>query len=886
MKASAIAYGGILLILMITSLTIVYIIGGVEPVKRTIASVEGKLISFANEADILIKTFDTSIEFISQRSAFDLGKIGGLKSEVYWSEFYPMMDVLETNLEKNIENNLPSSDIKDKIEISWGNSNIDVLKYDVFPCGTIEDSTCFFVNGSKYITFYDSSTDSRVYLNPHRFYSQVSSNYFKLLNAGRAIMENAQFNQHLDDAGALLNSLYAAKASGDIRFNDIDFEASVNGNIVEINIVEKCYPPGPNTYCLAPLNPGETGITDSFGNLIPYDYNRLKFKYQKDQVGSTPLSFDFNVEATPDTKSLKSGDYADDIVVKVNKLGADSQIVNLDYEIIPNEPTISVIFTPSSGNPTYSSVMNITTTSMTMAGIYDIKIKGRAGALERTKIVKLTVNPSMFFDLTLNPDNSKIDKGASTTANVNLNLLGGNPSQVVLEAFVNKPCDCTITFSPGSCDPSCSSTMTINTQNTIIPDLYTITVKGTGGGTTKTDDYFLTIAKPFDFSMALTDSEKTLIITQGTSTTLNINLQDPAMLSKTVSLSYIINPNEPTISVDFNPESCDPTCSSTITIGTTSATPYNKDYAIIITGTGGGISHSVTYLLHVKLPACFSDADCNDSNPCTGVESEGKIDKCRNAGLVSAYCDRPNLGNGVYPVADGCGFGSGICPDKCDSSHEYKSGKSKACLIACNGAGACGSSCTVTASDCSSSDYDSDKTCSYGCKNDAEGCWDGYFCNSKSCSQNEFQCLSCCDIGGCPAGYCSCTVPAQRKREDWANPSCSYTWDCCTGWFGPICTTCGWCTDTCTASCSYSDACTYGMFCSEETYTFTDTYTCDTSTIQSNSCTIPAQCTYSEPTCTYYGNLDCDCSTGGYGFSHPINYHWDNPTTYTATTCS
>lgn len=295
MKGSAIAYGGILVILIITSFVFIHM-ASAPPIRRGIVTVEGKLISFVNEAELLIKTFDQSIEFISQRSAYDLGKLGGLERKVFWNYFYPKTDVLERELGERIKNNLPSEDMRNGRIIEWGEADINVIKYDEAPCGSMKNSVCFFVNGSKYFSVYDRSIESRISLD-HEIYSHVGSSYFKLLWVGRQILEEEKYNSTLNDIGNLWNILEA-------DFPDLDFTITVSEDIVEITIEDStCMLFYNDFYCLAPLKPGEEGIMIG-GKQIPYDYLKLKFKVNETQTAFTPPRFDFDIEVEPDSGVL------------------------------------------------------------------------------------------------------------------------------------------------------------------------------------------------------------------------------------------------------------------------------------------------------------------------------------------------------------------------------------------------------------------------------------------------------------------------------------------------------------------------------------------------------------------------------------------------------
>ena len=298
MKAQ-LGYGGILLMLIIFSITVVYIVGGAEPVNRSIVTLEGKLISFENFANMFIKMFDQSIEFISQRSSYELGKTGGIQGSTValWYENYPTIERLEEQLETAIEGNLPQGQIENGFTITFDEGSADTIWNNV-DCDPLENYDCFFVDGKKSISIYDESTDSKISLNPHEFYIKVSSDYFKLLRVGRAIMEEGRYNQFLGDYGRLTTELNSAKnpssLSFDPRFENLIFTLNlISENIVEVTIKENCYPP--DYHCLAPLKAGEVGFDPS----IPYDYVTLTFRYNQIQTSYTEPDYDFILRVNP-----------------------------------------------------------------------------------------------------------------------------------------------------------------------------------------------------------------------------------------------------------------------------------------------------------------------------------------------------------------------------------------------------------------------------------------------------------------------------------------------------------------------------------------------------------------------------------------------------------
>ena len=284
-KGSALAYSGILAMLLMATFVFIYM-AYKDPITASIISSEGKLISFVNNAELLLKTFDTSVEFISQRAAYELGRNGGMEDAVYWSKDYPTMSVLERELEKTIIDNLPNSAEAGTFQTLIKDGDVDVSYSS--ECGPIFSSECFFVDGEVYISFYDNDTISRIILDPHEFDLKIPSNYFKLLNAGRKIFED--YSDLLGDRNLLTNTL-----NGDPQFGNLHFSSILVGSdIVELTIEERCYPP--ETYCIAPLRTIET---NDFDASIPYDYVKLVITYNAEQTGFTEPDYIFSLYVNP-----------------------------------------------------------------------------------------------------------------------------------------------------------------------------------------------------------------------------------------------------------------------------------------------------------------------------------------------------------------------------------------------------------------------------------------------------------------------------------------------------------------------------------------------------------------------------------------------------------
>jgi hypothetical protein len=386
MKGQAWTYAEILIVLILSSIALVKI-NATGEVRRAIASSEGKLINFENYAELLIKTFNQSIEFISQRAAYDLGKTGGIEgSEIAtWNQTYPTTDIFKNQLEEKIKENLPKGTIENGRTVSWGDASIDV---DDTTCGPIESSKCFLVEGNKSFSIYDKSIDSRITVN-HKINHSISSSYFKLLSIGRKILENNSYYSLLISNTTQLKN----KLSNDFNiFSSFDF----SGDYIYVSLTDVYCSFANEYYCLAPLKPEEIVS-------LPYDFITLNFKVYAPSLGSVieVYAYENSAEVPAIVKVISEGFYEK---ADINSDGfIDSsdllEIVKYyDQTVPPAPPEVDV-----NGD--------------NKIGLVDIVTIGKyfgKKAFTRTTYFKIVVDPGNYI---LNATYNGINKAQSITVN-------------------------------------------------------------------------------------------------------------------------------------------------------------------------------------------------------------------------------------------------------------------------------------------------------------------------------------------------------------------------------------------------------------------------------------------------------------------------------------
>ena len=155
------------------------------------------------------------------------------------------------------------------------------------------------------------------------------------------------------------------------------------------------------------------------------------------------------------------------------------------------------------GSAERAKIVSMTATAITLdrfctwadgAGVH-LPWEGTApdiGAFEYTGSTPPPPPPTFDFSLS-NSGNLSVSQGSSTQTTITATLTTGTPASLNFSA-TGLPTGATASFSPVSCSPNCSTTLTITTPASTPLGNSTITVTAIGGGTTKTTSFTLTIS--------------------------------------------------------------------------------------------------------------------------------------------------------------------------------------------------------------------------------------------------------------------------------------------------------------------------------------------------------------------------------------------------------
>jgi len=214
------------------------------------------------------------------------------------------------------------------------------------------------------------------------------------------------------------------------------------------------------------------------------------------QIGSfsTSTTFDYSVSLNPSSGSVVQGSGTTSTVT-VSLVSGTTQAVSLSTSISPTATGLTATVNPTSGNPTYTSTLTISTAANTPTGTYSITVTGTSGTLSHNAIYTLTVTGPVTgdFSISASPSSLTIHRTGSGSTTITITALNGFTGTVSLSTGA-LPAGVTAAFNPTTVTGSGTSTLTF-TSSGASRGTFTITVTGTSGSLTHSTTITLTITK-------------------------------------------------------------------------------------------------------------------------------------------------------------------------------------------------------------------------------------------------------------------------------------------------------------------------------------------------------------------------------------------------------
>lgn len=204
--------------------------------------------------------------------------------------------------------------------------------------------------------------------------------------------------------------------------------------------------------------------------------------------------------------------------------------------------------------------------------------------------------PTPFdFAMSVSPSSGTTQQTGTVVATVTTTIRSGSTQQVGLSVS-GLPSGTSATLNPTSGNPTFSSTLTITTSTSTPAGTYTITIKGTAGGLTRTAAYTLTVTlQSFDFTVSVNPTSGSMTASTG-AVYATVTVTCTSGSPQSVSLS--MDTQGAPASLSTTTGTPNPYFTSTLSI---SNAPTGT-YTITIYGSSNGIIRSATYTLTVTPP--------------------------------------------------------------------------------------------------------------------------------------------------------------------------------------------------------------------------------------------------------------------------------------------
>ena len=339
-------------------------------------------------------------------------------------------------------------------------------------------------------------------------------------------------------------------------------------------------------YSGASPDPSNAGVVWGSNQLAgPAFFGFAQWTTQNFAVSTGPVSVpDFSMSVTPASQTVGVGS-GTSYTVSITPTGGFSGPVVLSVDGLPAGATGTFTPNPATG----SSTLAVTTATTTPNGTYPLTVRGVNGTLSHSAPATLVVNPAPDFSLSAAPSSRSIGGSvSSTTYSITVTPINGFNSPVSLSA--SGPLIGALgTFSPNPA--TASSTLTVSIMPNTPAGTYTLTLTGTSGGLSHSTT--VTLIVNADFSLSASPTSRT--INHGQSTTYSITIAALNGFTGSVVLSISGTPAGSSTSFTPNPAAA----SSVLTVNTGGGTPGGT-YTLMISGTGGGRTHTVTVRLIVN----------------------------------------------------------------------------------------------------------------------------------------------------------------------------------------------------------------------------------------------------------------------------------------------
>ena len=208
-------------------------------------------------------------------------------------------------------------------------------------------------------------------------------------------------------------------------------------------------------------------------------------------TGTTSLP-DFSVDVSPGSRTVAPGQHAD-YTVATEALYGYSGTLTLSASGLP--AGTSATFTPPSVAAGGTSQLRISTSGSTPPATKTFTVTGTDGSTSRSDTAQIVIQNPVDFTLEVTPEIRTLVPGGQASYTVAVEPVNGFSSNVSLSVS-GLPAGASHQFTPQVVAPGTASTLTVTTATTSPIDDHPLTITGTGGGRTHSDQVTLRLVPP------------------------------------------------------------------------------------------------------------------------------------------------------------------------------------------------------------------------------------------------------------------------------------------------------------------------------------------------------------------------------------------------------
>jgi subtilisin family serine protease len=321
-----------------------------------------------------------------------------------------------------------------------------------------------------------------------------------------------------------------------------------------------------------------------------YGYGRLDALASYQWLTTAP---DYTVSVTPTTASTVAGGTVS-YTVSVNAVNGFAGDVTLGLSGLSASQGTASFTPPVITGGTGTASLSVTTATGLAQGTYPLTVSALSGPAVHGAAAVLVVTPPPDFGLAATPASATVNAGSAATYTTTVTATGGFTGTVSLSASGLPATVGAAAFTPASVSGAGPAQLRISTLAGAPGGSYQVTITATSGSLVHQASVTLVVVAQ-DFTVAASPAALTLTRRQSGSVTVTVG--SVAGFAGGVALSVGGLPSATTASFSINPVYAPG--SATLTIATTSGTPRGT-YTLVVTGTAGPMTRSVTLTLTVR----------------------------------------------------------------------------------------------------------------------------------------------------------------------------------------------------------------------------------------------------------------------------------------------